>query len=264
MDHEDKQQPAAILKQAGEKSTAIASASDFSINYNTNILTPPSDDESITKIIAELEGYRKKIRLYEELGIINCTEELKGTTLEPLQCMPSIRNSLYFMGVGGEKWVKDAQLRKNFENMLRRTKAVGGEVKFLLINPASKAYSNLYQLRGESVPYESYGRFATMVDIFDNLKVHLYSHMPSFRMQFVDDSYLAISRYYFDKPAHDHWAGGWKIPHLIICNEQQEFDKSEVKHKGSLFGSFLLAYNSIWDNGIDIKQWDAEGKKFNK
>lgn len=50
----------------------------------------------------------------------------------------------------------------------------------------------------------------------------------------------------------------------IICNEQQEFDKSEVKHKGSLFGSFLLAYNSIWDNGIDIKQWDAEGKNFNK
>lgn len=259
---QDSQKRVAAFEQYGEKSTAIASAKDFTIN---NYLTQSTDDENLAKTIEELQIYREKIKWYEELGIINCAEELKGTDLEPLKCMTSVvHRSLYFMGVGGEKWVKDSQLRKAFENMLRKVKAVNGEVRFLLINPASDAYNNLYQLRGESVPYDSYGFFIEFIKQFDNLKVHLYSHMPSFRMQFVDDNYLAVSRYYFDKTSHDKWGGGWKIPHLIICNEQQEFGKQEIKHKGSLFGSFLLAYNSIWQNGIDIKQWDVDGRNYNK
>ena len=255
------QQSTAALTQSGEKNTAIGSATNFSINYN-NILQ--TDDETIGKTIQELQAYREKVKMYEELGIINCTKGLKDTDLDPLRCMSSVHSSLFFMGVGGEKWVKDAQLRKSFENMLRRTESVGGEVRFLLINPASDAYGDLYQLRGESVPYDSYGQFVMLIKKYSNLNVRLYSHMPSFRMQFVDDSYLAVSRYYFDKSSHDQWDGGWKIPHLIICNERSEFGKSEIKYRGSLFGSFLLAYNSIWHNGMDIKQWDEEGRKFNK
>ena len=257
------QQPANTLTQSGEKNTAIGSATNFSINYN-HILTPQTHDETLGKTIDELKAYREQVKLYEELGIINCTNGLKDTELAPLRCMPSVHSSLFFMGVGGEKWVKDEQLRKSFENMLRRTEFVGGEVRFLLINPASDAYSYLYQLRGESVPYNSYDQFVELIRKHSNLHVRLYNHMPSFRMQFVDDSYLAVSRYYFDKSSHEQWGGGWKIPHLIICNERSEFGKSEIKYRGSLFGSFLLAYNSIWNNGTDIKKWDEEGRKFNK
>lgn len=252
--------PMTSLLQNGEKNTAIGTANSVTINN----LTKPSDEESITSVIDELKALRKKIHLYEELGIINCTEELKGTQLEPIQCMKDVHTSLSFMGVGGEKWVKDPQLRKTFENMLRQTKTMGGEVRFLLINPASEAYSRLYQLRGESVPYDSYEHFANLVDKFDNLKVRLYSDMPSFRMQFVDDTYLAISRYYFDKVSHDSFGGGWKTPHLIISTEQREFGESESRYKGSLYGSFLLAYNFIWSHSEKIQKWIADGKKYNK
>ncbi len=257
---EDKEQSKISFLQEREKSTSIGIAN----NVNINNITKSSDEKSITSAIDELESLRKKIHLYEELGIINCTEELKGTQLEPIQCMKDVHTSLSFMGVGGEKWVKDAQLRKAFENMLRRTKTMRGEVRFLLINPASEAYGRLYQLRGESVPYDSYERFADLVSKFDNLYVRLYSDMPSFRMQFVDDTYLAISRYYFDKVSHDSFGGGWKTPHLIISTEQKEFGESEPRHKGSLYESFLLSYNFIWSHSDEITKWIDEGKNFNK
>lgn len=257
---EGKERPMASFLQIGEKNTSIGTANGVTINN----LIKSSDEESITSAIDELKVLRKKIHLYEELGIINCTEELKGTQLEPIQCMKDVHTSLSFMGVGGEKWVKDAQLRKTFENMLRQTKTMGGEVRFLLINPASEAYSRLYQLRGESVPYDSYGHFADLAGKFDNLKVRLYSDMPSFRMQFVDDTYLAISRYYFDKVSHDSFGGGWKTPHLIISAEQRKFGENQPRYKGSLYGSFLLSYNFIWSHSDEIQKWVNEGKNFNK
>lgn len=257
---EENDQERTFLSQGGEKNTAIGTANNVTINN----LTQPRDEETIASAIDELQILRKKIRLYEELGIINCSEELKGTQLEPIQCMKDVHASLSFMGVGGEKWVKDAQLRKAFENMLRQTKTRGGEVRFLLINPASEAYCRLYRLRGESVPYDSYERFGELVNKFDNLKVSLYSDMPSFRMQFVNETYLAISRYYFDKVSHDNSGGGWKTPHLIISNEQREYGKNEPKHKGSLYDSFLLSYNFIWSHSISIQEWIKEGQNFNK
>lgn len=237
--------------QTGRSSTAIGKADTVNIHN----VTQPEAKEPIT---------RNKIRLYEELGITDCTEELKGTQLEPMQCMKQVRASLSFMGVGGEKWVKDQQLQKAFKNMLRQTKSMGGEVRFLLINPESEAYNRLYQLRGESVPYDSYERFADLADKFDNLKVCLYSDMPSFRMQFVDEAYVAVSRYYFDKVSHDNSAGGWKTPHLIISNERREYGTNEIKYKGSLYGSFLLSYNFIWSHSCGIQQWVDSGKIFNK
>jgi len=249
-----------ILLQKGEKSTSIGTATNVYINN----LMESGAEESITSAIDEMEILRRKIHLYEELGIINSTEELKGTQLEPLQCMKDVRTSLSFMGVGGEKWVKDTQLRKAFKNMLRQTKTVGGEVRFLLINPSSEAYGLLYQLRGESVPYESYEHFADLVNKFDNLEVRLYSDLPSFRMQFVDDKYLAVSRYYFDKVSHDSVGGGWRTPHLIISAEQKGFGEKESRHKGSLYGPFLLSYSFIWSHSDGIQKWVDEGGIFNK
>lgn len=213
----------------------------------------------------KLRKYREKFELYKELGIIDCTKALKETKLAPLQCMPNVKKSLDFTGVGGEKWVKDEQLRRAFSTMLMRTEAVGGEVRFLLIDPDSDAYRMLYSLRGESVPYESYASFIELIKKHSNLHVRLYDHMPSFRMQFVDEKYLAVSRYYFDKQQHDKWEGGWKIPHLIIHNElQKDFDSEEVLYKWSLYDSFLLAYNFSWEKSRDISKWDQEGRKFRK
>lgn len=254
------------MGQIGEKSQQIGVAESVTIN---NVLNGPdfktnqsgNQGESLK---AELEFYQKQFELYNELGIINCTQTLKGSELEPIKCMPNVHKSLDFTGVGGEKWVKDVQLRKTLESMLFRTKSVGGVVRFLLIDPSSDAYYNLYCLRGESVPFESYEKFIELKKKHANLKVRLYDHMPSFRMQFVDGQYLAVSRYYFDKRRHDQWGGGWMIPHLIIQNATQEYGHKEIKHKWSLYESFQLAYEFSWDQGRDIMEWDKEGRQYNK
>lgn len=254
------------LGQMGEKSQQIGFAESITIN---NVLNGPEFNKDLSgnkekSLEKELESYRKQFELYNELGIINCTQTLKGSELEPIKCMPNVHKSLDFTGVGGEKWVKDAQLRKVFESMLLRTKPVGGVVRFLLIDPSSDAYSSLYRLRGESVPFESYEKFIELKKRYKNLQVRLYNHMPSFRMQFVDGQYLAVSRYYFDKKAHDQWEGGWMIPHLIIQNATQEFGSTEIKHKWSLYESFQLAYEFSWSQGRDIMDWDKEGRQYNK
>ena len=248
------QVPKILMVQKGKSVQAIGHANNV---YITNSMQPKTLEEATKK----LDACQKKLQLYEQLGIIDCTEKLKGSDLEPLTCMSNVFNSLYFMGVGGEKWVKTNHLRRVFANMLRETKARGGEVRFLLINPASQAYSDLYELRGESVPYESYSHFVSMTKKFDNLKVRLYDHLPSFRMQFVDKTYLAVSHYYFKKADHEEWEGGWKIPHLIIRNAGREYGKKQYE---SLFDAFLVAYDSFWKNGIDIIQWQEDGGKFNK
>lgn len=248
--YENEKNPSISSMQNGEKSTAILHADSVNIFGK--------DKERVESDNSEL------MHLYEELGIGVCVKELKGTDLEPLDCMKKLRKSLDFMGVGGEKWVKDAQMRKAFENMLRRTKTMGNEVRFLLINPACESYNRLYQLRGESVPYASYEYYEGLTDRFDNLKVHLYNDMPSLRMQFVDDSYLAIARYYIDEESHEEADGGWKTPHLIIHSEQRTYGQSEVKYKGSLYDSFHRLYNFIWLHSDDIKTWSASGKIFNK
>lgn len=254
------------LGQMGEKSQQIGFAESVTIN---NVLNGPgfNTDQSGSQgksLEDELVSYRKQFELYNELGIINCTQTLKGSELEPIKCMPDVKKSLDFTGVGGEKWVKDAQLRKAFESMLLRTKSVGGVVRFLLIDPSSEAYANLYQLRGESVPFESYEKFIELKKRHKNLQVRLYDHMPSFRMQFVDEKYLAVSRYYFDKKTHDQFEGGWMIPHLIIQNATQEYGSTEIKHKWSLYESFQLAYEFSWDQGRDIMDWNKEGRQYNK
>ena len=133
---DDQQRPSVTMEQSAEKSTAIGHANNV---YITNSMQPKTLEEATKK----LDACQKKLQLYEQLGIIDCTEKLKGSDLEPLTCMSNVLNSLYFMGVGGEKWVKTNHLRRVFANMLRETKARGGEVRFLLINPASQAYSDL-------------------------------------------------------------------------------------------------------------------------
>ena len=232
--------------------------------FNNGLKEPPYKSASIISIIKENKVHQNKIRLYNELGIIDCTEELKGTVLEPMQCMRSVHSSLSFMGIGGEKWVNSDQLLDAFKKMLIQINTVRGEVRFLLINPGSDSYGSLYQLRRESVPYGSYTQFVKLMENYDNLHVRLYSHLPSFRMQFVDDTYLAVSRYYFDKESHDNSEGGWKTPHLIISNEQRLFGENKPRYRGSLFGSFLLSYNFIWLHSTDIREWDLKGRIFNR
>jgi hypothetical protein len=215
--------------------------------------------------------YRKKIKefndkqsLYSDMGIVDCMKELTDNELSPSACMKTVKHHLSFMGVGGEKWVKEPSLMNEFRDMLKKVNSEAGEVKFLLLSPASESYKQLCKLRKDEVPVVSYTQFAILMNEFTCLKVKLYDHLPSFRMQFVDKTYVAISRYYFDQEFHSNADRGWKIPHVIIYAEHISHNPSEQIHKGSLYTSFSGFYDYLWKHSMDLQDWINAGRVYNK
>jgi len=217
----------------------------------------------IIVIIVLILKHLKTKKQYDDMGIVNCSQTLENTELAPITCMKNIRHNLSFMGVGGEKWVKETHLMNEFKNMLRTVSSSDGRIKFLLINPSSLSYNQLYHLRNEEVPQESYAKFATLMNEFECLKVKLYDHLPSFRMQFVDDTYVAISRYYFKQELHSNAGRGLKMPHIIIEAERSIHNGTSSVHKGSLYDSFAGFFDYIWKHSSPLQDWIDNGKKFN-
>lgn len=197
------------------------------------------------------------LKLYKNVGIDGCTEELKDTQFEPRQCMRNVKRSLDFMGVGGNKWVDQDDKLQLFEEMLQRAAASQGKVRYLLIDPRSEGYRKLKELRHNKVPSKSYNQFKELVAKYDCLEVHLYDDLPSFRLQFVDNEYVAVSRYYIEHELHQKKEFGWKIPHLIVRAEKMgDIQKGEAEYQGTLYKSFEQLYQYIWDHSVDIKDVD--------
>ena len=195
------------------------------------------------------------LQLYKNVGIDGCTEELKGTRFEPRQCMRDVNRYLDFMGVGGNKWVDQDDKLELFENMLKKVQAANGKVRFLLINPNCKSYSELKKLRNNKVPSKSYKIFRELVEKYECLEVHLYNDLPSFRLQFVNQEYVAVSRYYIEHELHSKKDFGWKIPHIIVRAEKIiNIQTGETEYSATLYKSFETLYQFIWEHSQDIKQ----------
>ena len=195
---------------------------------------------------------RGRFKRYEEVGITDCTRELKGTDLEPKKCMETVKHTLDFMGVGGSKWVKSNDECKQFEKMLRRVQANKGNVRFLIIDPLGHGYKELEGLRGaDAIPKESYKSLCSLSQRYPCFQIRLYNHLPTFRLQFIDNKYVAASRYFFEKEQFYKFSQGWDIPHLIV-NADIMISPDEIQYKGSLFNSFLQLYDFIWESSKDI------------
>ncbi len=202
----------------------------------------------------KLKAKEKLLDLYKNVGIDGCTEKLQGTSFEPQQCMSIVSKYLDFMGVGGNKWVDQDNKQDLLINMLKRVKAAKGRVRFLLIDPRSDGYKRLKELRKDKVPRDSYKRFQKLVKEYECLEVHLYDDLPSFRLQFVDQEYVAISRYYIEHELHAKKEFGWKNPHLIVRAEKiGDIQKGETQYQGSLYKSFEQLYEYIWTHSADLK-----------
>lgn len=208
-------------------------------------------DEKITEIAEASQKMEELIKKYEEVGITDCTKELKGTEFEPIRCMKSVKHTLYFMGVGGSKWVTGNHGEyEQFENMLKRVKASKrGDIRFLVIDPRGNGYKELEELRGkDAVPLESYRALYSLAKKYHCLQIHLYDHLPSFRLQIVNDEYVTASRYFFEREKFYDSSRGWKIPHLIVKAE------NDLNYKWSLYDSFRQLYDYIWENSKSITE----------
>lgn len=187
------------------------------------------------------------------LGIEKCTEKLTDTPFMPQICMQNVKKTLFFMGVAGSKWVNDPPVYAEFERMLRKVSAAQGEVRFLLLNPNGNGWKQLKKLRRDNLSDISYNKYRTLMENYPCLKVRLYDPLPSFRLQFVDGTYVAVSRYKFEFSEYEKTHYGWDAPHLIVENEEQELVQGTTKHFWSLYMAFQFLYDHIWNLSEELK-----------
>lgn len=222
--------------------------------YTNDLKIANEQYKSSTIKMNEMEAMLHRLK---NMGITDCTEDLKGTEFSPKECMKNVQRTLSFMGVGGAKWVIDEENINLFKRMLKRVKSRKGKVRFLIINPTGIGFAELKSLRGENdVPRkESYDSFKKLSKEFRQyLEVRVYDQLPSFRLQFVDDGYVVVSRYYFEKENFDKSARGWDIPHLMIHSEC--YDNGKIEYHASLYDSFHELYEYIWENSKPLETLD--------
>jgi len=209
------------------------------------------------KIITKenLITHKKMYHNLNLLGVANCTDKLTDTPFTPIKCLDKIENTLFFMGVAGSKWVIYPPVFTKFKKMLSKVDYNNGEVRFLLLNPKGEGWKKLKELRGDNLSDNSYSIFKELVKNYSCLKVRLYDPLPSFRLQFIDGSFVAVSRYKFESSDYEKTNYGWDAPHLIVKNEKKhELVEGETEHFWSLYMAFQFLYDHIWNNSIDLSE----------
>lgn len=184
---------------------------------------------------------RELLERINGIGIVDVTSGLKQTKYDPSECLQRVNKKLYFMGILGSKWVKSSF----FSKFIVKTQANHGEVKFLLINPLSQAYDDLYHLRDGSINTEPLDLFYIYSQKYSCLKVRLFSTLPSFRMAFLDDNTLALSVYQHEKTKYFNSNLGWDNPHIII----------DSSNEWSIYKAFEDIFQMIWSTSIDLEEY---------
>lgn len=172
-----------------------------------------------------------------EMGVIACTSRLSQSRYEPAQCMKQARKKLYFLGVLGSKWVIEPHVRAEFRQFLSRIQLEGGEAHFLLINPGGNAFKHLRDQREGAISTESLKHVRALMKEFACFKVRLYDQLPCFRLVFIDDQILALSRYRISRDGYFQSKFGWEAPHIVI----------RAGTPWSLHDAFELYFRQLWD-----------------
>jgi pyrimidine deaminase RibD-like protein len=176
------------------------------------------------------------LQVLSELGIVGTVSRLAYSKYEPLECMQSSRHRLRFMGIVGSKWVSEVAVRSEFGRFLSHVSSFGGEVKFLLMDPVSEGFRHLRDQRGGAVSAESLRHFRRLLSRYSCLEVRLYDTAPCFRLVFIDNSTLAVSRYKVDRDGYFESKYGWEAPHLVLTSDAP----------WSLYYPFESYYNTVW------------------
>lgn len=126
--------------------------------------------------------------------------------------------------------------------MLNKVEANNGEVRFLLIDPTCDDYAKMKKQREGAMGNGAYIVWKELVQQYTCLSVRCYMHLPSFRLQFMDDKLLAISRYQFIREQYEKYNQGWDSPHLIV-DSASEF---------SFYTVFERYFLEEWNDASDM------------
>lgn len=197
--------------------------------------TPPSPAD-IPALTSLHQRSAETLGVLQELGIVGSATRLQSSQFEPKECIEAARRKIDFMGILASKWVEQGHVRAEFEKLLLRLQSQNSFIRFLLIDPACPAFKNLKALRGGGISTGSLQSLRTLSKKFPSLQVRLYDQMPTFRLIFIDDTTLAISRYKIDQEGYFQSQYGWEAPHLVIRSDAP----------WSLYDAFATFFEETW------------------
>lgn len=206
-----------------------------------------AENASILAGIATSESGDPRLPLIELLGITTASAlHLRGSRLEPEDCIERTQNRLYFSGVLASKWVTEAAVRVEFEKLLYRldTQDEPGDVRFLIIDPNSDAYERLGQLRGGKISDESVPHLLRLAKQYQSFEVRGINRLPAFRIIAIDDDVVSFSPYALAGEAYATSRRGWDAPHVML----------DPQAPWPLASAFRLYFEEAWDAASPIKE----------
>jgi hypothetical protein len=179
----------------------------------------------------------------EQLGLSHVTSHLSDSPFTPHACMSNATQSLSFLGILGSKWVIEPHVRSEFKLFLSKVRTRNGFVRFCLINPSSRAFSQLHDLRGGQISTESLKHFTDLETQFENLEVRLYSFLPSLRLILLDRRQCVIARYLIDQHGYFQSKYGWEAPHIAFSADAP----------WSLYVPFEHYFDAAWESAAPLR-----------
>jgi len=178
------------------------------------------------------------------LGITTTSHlSLANSQLEPEACIRRTRQRLWFSGVLASKWVSEAWVWHEFDQLLTRLDTEKGDVRFMMINPKGKSYERLTKLRDGHISDKSVEPMKQLAAAHTSLQVRVFDSLPSFRIVIIDDDVVSFSPYRLGADAYLAADRGWEAPHVVL----------DPMAPYALAEAFTLLFSETWNNATPIE-----------
>jgi hypothetical protein len=172
-------------------------ADNRATDYETSAQMARAELEKANAVLAELRRWEN---LEAHTGLCDYWRRLDASEERPRERLDRIHRSLDFMGHGASKWTGE---REKFAEMVNRLADNNfGQVRMLLLNPdcESSREKSKRRFNGDArrLPrriVQSLLILRQMQQIYGNLSVKLYTHVPHFRLTVVDGQTVIVGHY---------------------------------------------------------------------
>jgi hypothetical protein len=189
------------------------------MDYMTRYKAPAREVLGTTTHTHAVDNDDNRMDLMNLLGITSASAlRLRGSRLEPADCIERATHTLYFAGVLAGKWVTEESVFNSLKDLLHRfdTQDYPGQVRFMVLDPTSSAYRRLKQMRGGATDVESVNRLVRLSQRFQCLEIRGIAHLPAFRLIVIDDDIVSFSPYALEGEAYKTSRAGWEAPHVML------------------------------------------------
>jgi hypothetical protein len=178
------------------------------------------------------------------LGIATTSHlSLANSQLAPEACIRRTVRRLWFSGVLASKWVAEAWLWSEFDQLLTRLDREEGDVRFMMINPNGEGYSRLEELRNGHVSTKSIEPIKQLAMAHPSMQVRFFESLPSFRIVIIDDDVVSFSPYRLGADAYLAAERGWEAPHVVL----------DPIAPYPLAEAFTLLFTETWNNATRLE-----------